>query len=413
VTVRATTTLKAIAYGSGYTNSGVATAEYTILTATPAITNLSPTSGAAGVQVTVSGSGFGSSQGTGTVWLGSTYGTVLNWSDTRVVATVASNSRSGTVRVQQSGTWSNAVTFSVNTATISNVTPAGGVPGDQVTITGSGFGVSRGSNGQVWLGTANGVVQFWSDTQVVARVAGGSTSGKAQVLQNGVWSNAVPFKVNTLQITSVSPASGGPGTSVTITGTGFGSSQGNGEVLLGSTDGQVLSWSDTQVVASVALTARSGIVGMKQNGARSNTIRFTVPVSGGSTLVPDVLNLAVGDKRTIQALNPAGQPVTGLTWTSSDPEVVSLSSDDPPLIAALAAGHVTITAGEGSADVTVSAGALPVGTVIWSNPGNGSGVTQIVPAVPSPSGVADVFAFQGDGKVLAITATAPRHGLRT
>jgi hypothetical protein len=84
--------------------------------------------------------------------------------------------------------------------------------------------------------------------------------------------------------------------------------------------------------------------------------------------------------------------------------VVSLSSDDPPVLTALAAGHVTITAGTATADVTVWAGALPVGTVLWSNPGNGSGVTKIVPAVPSPSGVADVFAFQNDGTVQAITS---------
>jgi hypothetical protein len=93
-----------------------------------------------------------------------------------------------------------------------------------------------------------------------------------------------------------------------------------------------------------------------------------------------------------------------LTWATTDPTVVSLSTDDPPVLTALAAGHATITAGTGSADVTVSVGALPIGTVIWSNPGNGSGVTSIMPAVPSPTGVADVFAFQADGTVAAITA---------
>jgi hypothetical protein len=47
---------------------------------------------------------------------------------------------------------------------------------------------------------------------------------------------------------------------------------------------------------------------------------------------------------------------------------------------------------------------MPLGTVLWSNPGNGSGVNGIVPAVPSPTGVADVFAFQYDGTVQAITS---------
>ncbi len=70
----------------------------------------------------------------------------------------------------------------------------------------------------------------------------------------------------------------------------------------------------------------------------------------------------------------------------------------------MAAGHATVKAGTASVDVTVWAGTPPVGTVIWSNPGNGSGVYSIVPAVPSPTGVADVFAFQGDGTVQAITS---------
>ena len=212
------------------------------------------------------------------------------------------------------------------------------------------------------------------------------------------------FTVNTLQLASVSPASGLPGTSVTFTGAGFGSLQGSGTVWLGSTAGQVLSWSDTQIVAAVAPTAVTGIARVQQNGVWSKSFGFIVPVAGGNTVTPAMLNMVVGDTHTIQALSPTGQPVTGLTWASSDTTVVSLSTDDPPLLTAKAAGHITITAGTASADVTVSAGALALGTVVWSNPGNGSGVTNIVPAVPSASGVADVFAFQNDGTVQAITS---------
>lgn len=159
------------------------------------------------------------------------------------------------------------------------------------------------------------------------------------------------------------------------------------------------------MVAAVAPTAVTGIARVQQNGAWSNAVGFIVPVAGGSnTLAPSMLNMVVGDTHTIQALNSAGQPVTGLTWTSSDPTIVSLSTDNPPILTALAAGHVTIKAGTASTDVTVWAGALSLGTVIWSNPGNGSGVNRIVPAVPSPTGVADVFAFQADGTVQAITS---------
>src|SRR3984885_2188001 len=72
-----------------------------------------------------------------------------------------------------------------------------------------------------------------------------------------------------------------------------------------------------------------------------------------------------------QALNSNGQSVTGLTWTSSNPQVISLSTDDPPILTALSAGRATIAVGNSSADVTVYSGSsLPLGTTIWSNPGD-------------------------------------------
>jgi hypothetical protein len=54
-----------------------------------------------------------------------------------------------------------------------------------------------------------------------------------------------------------------------------------------------------------------------------------------------------------------------LILTSSDPNVVSLSTSDPRVLTAIAPGHVTITGGTATADVTVWADPLPLGTVIW------------------------------------------------
>jgi hypothetical protein len=156
----------------------------------------------------------------------------------------------------------------------------------------------------------------------------------------------------------------------------------------------------------VSPTAVTGIARTEQNGVWSKAFAFTVTGGSGSSvaLVPNLLNMVVGDTHTIEALGSNGQSMTGLTWTSSAPTVVSLSTADPPLLTALAAGHVTLTAGGASADVTVSAGALPLGTVLWSNPGNGC-VSSIVPAVPSTNGIADVFAFPCDNtRVQAITS---------
>jgi hypothetical protein len=371
----------------------------------PVVSGVSPNSGVAGTQVTISGSGFGA-QGSGNVVLGSALGTVVSWSDAQVIATVAHGSVSGIAMVQQGGVESNTLSFTVNNASVASVTPTNGLAGTQVTITGSGFGASQ-DNGQVTLGTAPGAVTNWSDTQVMATVATGSTSGTAQVLQSGVWSNSVPFTINIPRITSISPTSGAGGALVTITGVSFGSTRGSGSVWIGSTYGTVTNWSNTHVVASVDSSAVSGIVKVSQNGTWSNAVTFTVPPGSGTpvTIMPNVISMVIGDTRSLQALNSSGQPVTGLSWASSDLTIATLSTDDPPIITAVATGNITITAGNASADLTVYPGpVLPTGTIIWSNPGNGSGVKKIIPAVPSSTGVADVFALQTDGTVQAITS---------
>ena len=221
---------------------------------------------------------------------------------------------------------------------------------------------------------------------------------------------AAPSVSFTPSITSLSPSSAPAGVPVTITGIDFGATQGNSTVTFnGISAGQASSWSAGSITVLVPGGAVTGAVVVTVGGSASNPVSFALPPPpGGNLVVPSLLNMSVGDTHTIQAINAAWQPVTGLTWTSSNPAIVSLSTDDPPLLTALAAGHVNITAGTGSgaatAAVTVFAGPLPLGTPIWSNPGDGSGVQSIVPAVPSTSGVADVFAFQADGTVQAITS---------
>ena len=373
----------------------------------PNITSVSPTSGTVGTQVTITGSGFGSTQNSGIVWLGTSPGSVISWSDGQIVATVVPGATSGSVQVQQGGIGSNAVSFSISSPMISGVSPTSGLAGTQVTISGSGFGATQGT-GQVWLGSVPGVVENWSDTQITTNVGTGAVTGVAQVLQSGVLSNSVPFTVNLPHITSVSPTSGVPGTAITINGSGFGSSQGSGNIWLGSTWGSVTNWSDAQIIAVVASNSTNGTARVTQNGYWSNAVQFTVPVSysfTGISIVPHEVSMVVGDTRTLQAIDANGTALTGLTWKSSDTTIASLSTDDPPIITALAEGHVTISVGDGSADLIIYPGpALPTGTVQWSDPGDGSGVTSIVPAVPSASGVADVFAFQADGSVQAIAS---------
>ena len=385
------------------------------VTVPPAITNVWPRSGAVQTGVTISGNNFGAARGASTVSFGGVNATsVPYWSDTSITAVVPVGAVSGAVVVTIDGMTATGPTFTVaNPPVVSGLSAASGAPGDTITISGAGFGAQQGV-GQVWLGSAYGIVVSWSDTQIVATLASTSRTGAVKVLQSGVWSNALPFTVNTVTITEVLPSSGYPGDAIAINGTNFGNSQGTGTVQLGSTNGLVVSWSDTQIMARVAASAVSGIARVQQGGVLSNALTFTV-LGGGSgsvvTMAPNLLNMVVGDTHAIQALDASSRPVTGLTWTSSDPTKVSVSTSEPIVLTALAVGHVTVTAGGASADVTVwdpgtgqPGTGLPPGTVLWSNPGNGSGVYKIVPAIPSPTGVADVFAIGNDGSIQAITA---------
>jgi len=240
----------------------------------------------------------------------------------------------------------------------------------QVTISGSGFGSAQGS-GVVWLCGGYGAVKSWSDTEVVAAVTTKAVSGVTRVRQNGFWSNTVAVNLNNTAYRTVIP----PGAAWMA----------GHQSRFGLTGGRILRPN----------------TGARSKMAGSVVQRFT---EGDIRLTPDILNIEIGESRTIQALDEAGLPVTGLTWTSSNNNVVSLSIDDPPVLTALSAGEATITAGTATAQVTVWPGALPVGTKIWSNSGTGSGIFSVVPAVPSSSGVADVFAVWGESTVSAITS---------
>jgi hypothetical protein len=257
--------------------SGVWGNQVAFTVTSPSITSISPTTARAGDSITITGTNFGATQGTGQVWLGSKLaGSYVSWSNTQIVATVASGATSGTAQVKQSGVWGNQVTITILTPTITNVTPTTARAGDSITITGTNFGSTQGS-GSVWLGSKlAGSYVSWSDTQIVATVASGSVTGTAQVQQGGVWANYGTFTVITPVLSSISPTSGPVGTQVTFTGTGFGTTQGSGKVWLANKYATIVSWSDTQVVATVIAGSTTSASQVYQNGVWSNTITFTV-----------------------------------------------------------------------------------------------------------------------------------------
>jgi hypothetical protein len=71
--------------------------------AAPSITSLSPTSGSVGASVTISGSNFGSTQGSSTIKFNGTVATPASWSATKIIAPVPSAATTGNVVVTVGG----------------------------------------------------------------------------------------------------------------------------------------------------------------------------------------------------------------------------------------------------------------------------------------------------------------------
>lgn len=104
------------------------------------------------------------------------------------------------------------------------------------------------------------------------------------------------------------------------------------------------------------------------------------PGTTGMALAPYLFNILVGDTPTIEALNLSGQPVTGLTWTSSNINVVTVSSVDPTVLNAVGVGQATITAGTATALVTVAAAGVTPAIGVW--PPNGCNSPAYDPTNP-------------------------------
>ncbi len=130
----------------------------------PAIRQLSPTSGGLGTSVTISGTGFGASQGTSTVTFNGVVATPTSWSDTQIQVPAPATSNTGNVVVTVAGAASNPELFSM-TPTITSVSPAAVPVGGTLTINGFNFGFSQG-NSVVRVYGSYASVLSWSDSQI-------------------------------------------------------------------------------------------------------------------------------------------------------------------------------------------------------------------------------------------------------
>jgi len=251
-------------------------------TPSPVITSISPTVGTVGTSVTINGHYFGATQGSGSVLFNSAAATsVTSWTDSQIVVHVPSTATTGPLTVVANGLGSNTnFTFTFYNPVITSITPSAAPVGGTVTVAGSGFGSIQGQS-TVDFNNLSPSGGSWSDTSITVQVPANATSGAVTVVRGGIASNAVSFTVlESTSVTGLSPASGPIGTSVVISGTGFGPTQSNSSLsFYGAAATSITSWSDTSITATVPTGVSSGPISVTVAGNTVFGAAFTLTSS--------------------------------------------------------------------------------------------------------------------------------------
>jgi hypothetical protein len=161
------------------------------------------------------------------------------------------------------------------------------------------------------------------------------------------------------------------GTSITISGSNFGATQGNGTVSFNGVPASVSSWSAGSIAATVPSGATSGNVVVYASGVNSNGVNFTVITLVSIAISPANVSLPLNSVQQYTATgiysdNSQQNITTSVSWSSSNTVVADLSTAG--LLTAFGENSATIQAAlgsiNGSTGITVTQSSfIPVGSL--------------------------------------------------
>jgi|GEM_PF-1446207 len=259
--------------------------------------------------------------------------------------------------------------------TITSLTPSTGAVASSVVIAGTNFRGTQASSTVSFNGIAS-TPTAWSATSITAPVPTGATTGPVVVTVGGQASNGSTFTVTPApSITSLAPNTGAVGSVVTISGSNFGSTQGNGGVKFGTLAATISSWSSTSIVATVPTGAVTGsVVVTAAGGVASNGVTFTVTSAPAITSVAPTAGGGFGSSFTITGTNFGATQGNGKVTLNSVPATIS-SWSATSIVAQVPSGVTT-----GNVVVTAAGGVSSNGVIFKVlNPG-GVAIDQIIVA---------------------------------
>ena len=314
----------------------------------PTITSLSRASANIGDELTINGLNFGDSQAGGSARLNGIDFVVNTWSDTQITTTVAAGMTSGIVVVIKDGLQSlsgaEAQLFipsaPLGDPILSLLNPDYGRVGtDQIQILGFNFGSTQGTSRVMFTAGAAGVSQAdnfvdaavvtidvggtpvpqWTNGSIKVWVPATAVDGPVYVEVNGVRSNGLAFDAQPspdtgpVDITAIDPLNGPVGTPVTITGSGFGHTQGGSTLTIGTPPVSltVATWSDSEILATIAAGSQTGAIRVTKGASFDDSEIFVVANK------PVITGVSPGEIRIGQPLTVYGQYFGGSQGTGS------------------------------------------------------------------------------------------------
>jgi hypothetical protein len=229
-------------------------ADFTSLgSATPIITDFSPTSGIDGDTITLTGTNFSTSRNDVSISFGENSASIVSTTIEEIKAIVPLGAISGNTTISLT-VFDDDVSiegFVVNSPTIESISPDAGFDGTEVTLVGN-FSKVKTYN-KVLFNGINAYITEQNSTQIKAVSPRTSLVGDVNVVveTNGKISNSISYYTIGPVIESVSPLEGQYGDIITIEGVEFSSTTQSNIVKIGDTQVQVLSSSSSKLEISV------------------------------------------------------------------------------------------------------------------------------------------------------------------
>lgn len=378
----------------------VTVGNYVVTPPVPTINSFTPTTGAAGTTVQISGANFSTDAASNTVTFNGTPAVVISaYYGTYVYATVPAGATTGRIGVTVNGVTATSGTDFVvpSTApTISSFLPASGTPGTSVTINGTNYSATPSSNSVKFNGTPATVTSA-TTTKLIVTVPTGAATGPISVTVAGqtvTTTNSFVVVTPPPTISGFSPSSGAVGAAVTINGSNFATAPAGNSVTFNGTAATVTSASATQLIAVVPTGATSGpirvsVAGQTATSATSFSVTpSTLTISG---FTPS--SGPVGTSVTISGTGFAASPAANTVAFNGTTALVA-SATTTQVVATVPSGATTgpISISVGSSVATSSSNFTVTGAVI-------SGFT------PSAGTVGTNITINGSNLIAAGTGT--------